>query len=407
MTELDAQVIAEFRANAGVVTDAMGGHFKDIHLLVLHHTGRSSGTQYVTPLLYVEDGDRYILVGSNGGNAKEPAWVANVAAMTEVLIEVGERSLRAKPTLLREGPQWARLYAAVVSYWPAILQYQTLTTRTFPLIVLDIHGTSDSRRAPALRPAADAKPEADPGGRLDTKEKVMSDTASPFADTRDMYTVHSMMRREFALLPALVRSVEAGDSARAQVVADHIKLLSLVLNEHHSAEDAVLWPKLLSRAPKEIDPVVHLVEEQHQKIDTLTDHVDALVAPWTSGAGLNDRDALSEALDCLAVLLYGHMQLEERLILPVVERHIFASEWQKMVEEGATKIPAEAVPLVFGMLMYEGGSDAVPAEARAVLADEAPRAYAAHCERLHGTSTPPQPDAAMPAAPSQRLTSAC
>jgi deazaflavin-dependent oxidoreductase (nitroreductase family) len=93
MTKLDDQVIAEFRANAGVVTDAMGGHFKDVHLLVLHHTGRNSGTRYVTPLLYVEDGDRYILVGSNGGNAKEPAWVANVAAMTEVLIEVGERRL--------------------------------------------------------------------------------------------------------------------------------------------------------------------------------------------------------------------------------------------------------------------------------------------------------------------------
>ena len=217
----------------------------------------------------------------------------------------------------------------------------------------------------------------------------MSDTAMPFADTRDMYTVHAMMRREFALLPGLVRRVEAGDSARAQVVADHITLLTLVLNEHHAAEDAVLWPKLLSRAPKEIAPVVHLLEEQHAEIDTLTDHVNALLAPWTSGAGLNDRDALSEALDALAVLLDGHLQLEERLILPVVERHIFASEWQKMVEDGATKIPAEVVPLVFGMLMYGGGSDAVPPEARIVLADEAPRAYAAHCEHVHGTSTPP------------------
>ena len=223
----------------------------------------------------------------------------------------------------------------------------------------------------------------------------MSNTASSLADTRGMYTVHSMMRREFALLPALVRSVEAGDSARAQVVADHIKLLSLVLNEHHSAEDAVLWPKLLSRAPKEIDPVVHLVEEQHEEIDTLTDHVDALLASWTSGAGLNDRDALSEALHGLAMLLHGHMQLEERLILPVIERHIFASEWREMVEDGATKIPAEVVPLLLGMLMYEGGSDAVPREVRVLLTDEAPRAYAAHCERVHGTSTPPQRDAAI------------
>lgn len=66
---------------------------------------------------------------------------------------------------------------------------------------------------------------------------------------------------------------------------------------------------------------------------------------------MRDRDALGEALDALAVLLHGHLQLEERLILPVIERHIFASEWQKMVEDGAAKIPAEVVPLVFGMLM--------------------------------------------------------
>jgi hypothetical protein len=37
----------------------------------------------------------------------------------------------------REGPEWDRLHAAAVAYWPDILEYQTHTTRTFPLIVLD------------------------------------------------------------------------------------------------------------------------------------------------------------------------------------------------------------------------------------------------------------------------------
>ena len=60
MTELDDEVVAEFRANAGVVVDAMGGHFKNIHLLL-------------------------------------PAWVANVAAMPEVAIDVGEQTLRRSP----------------------------------------------------------------------------------------------------------------------------------------------------------------------------------------------------------------------------------------------------------------------------------------------------------------------
>ena len=137
MTELNDQVVAEFRVNAGVVVDAMGGHFKTVHLLLLHNTGRRSGRLYVTPLLYVEHGDSYVLIGSNGGAEKEPAWVGNVAAMPEVVIEVGEQTLTAKPTILREGPEWDRLHAAAVAYWPDILEYQTHTTRTFPLIVLD------------------------------------------------------------------------------------------------------------------------------------------------------------------------------------------------------------------------------------------------------------------------------
>lgn len=137
MTQLNDEVIAEFRANTGVVVNAMGGYFKDAHLMLLHTTGKRSGRPYVTPVLYVEDGHRYILIGSNAGADKEPAWVANLAATAEVVIELGEQTLTAKPTILREGEEWDRLYMAVVAYWPDIREYQTRTNRTFPVIVLD------------------------------------------------------------------------------------------------------------------------------------------------------------------------------------------------------------------------------------------------------------------------------
>ena len=153
MTELDDQVVAEFRTNAGVVLDAMGGHFSNIHLFLLHHTGRRSGRLYVTPLLYVEDGGRYVLIGSNGGAEKEPAWVANVAAMPEVVIEVGEQTLTVTPTIVRSGPEWDRLHAAAVAYWPDILEYPTHTNRTFPLIVMDPVPDSVRPNATRLRAA--------------------------------------------------------------------------------------------------------------------------------------------------------------------------------------------------------------------------------------------------------------
>jgi hypothetical protein len=57
--------------------------------------------------------------------------------MAEVIVEVGGQTQTTKPTILREGPTWDRLHAAAVAYWPDILQYQTHTTRAFPLIVLD------------------------------------------------------------------------------------------------------------------------------------------------------------------------------------------------------------------------------------------------------------------------------
>lgn len=115
----------------------MAGHFKGVHLLVMHTAGRRSGRHYVTPLVYIEDDDRYIVVGTNAGSDHEPAWVANVAAMPAVVIEVGEQTRTAKPTILREGPERDRLHAAMVAYSSDILEYQTWTARRFPVIVLD------------------------------------------------------------------------------------------------------------------------------------------------------------------------------------------------------------------------------------------------------------------------------
>jgi deazaflavin-dependent oxidoreductase (nitroreductase family) len=137
MSELNDQVIAEFRNSSGVVRDAMGGHFKDVRLLLLHHAGRRSGAEYVTPLLYAASGRSFLVAGSNGGAQLEPAWVANVEASPEVIVEVGERTLKATGTVLREGPERDALYQVLVGIWPDMLQYETSTSRKFPVLRLD------------------------------------------------------------------------------------------------------------------------------------------------------------------------------------------------------------------------------------------------------------------------------
>ena len=85
---------------------------------------------------------------------------------------------------------------------------------------------------------------------------------------------------------------------------------------------------------------------------------------WHSSAGSERGETLADALDRMIPLLNEHMGLEEERIRPIVEKYITVTEWEEMVKEGVARIRPENVPLVFGMLMYEGGLQIVPPAAR-------------------------------------------
>ena len=135
MTRMNDDIIETFRANGGVV----GGPSEGKRLILLHHLGRRTGTQRVTPLVAASDGDSYLVGGSMGGAPADPAWVANIEdAPDETTIEVGDRLLRAKTTVVRPtAPGWQRLYDIWRAYWPAAAHYETRTNRKFPIIQLD------------------------------------------------------------------------------------------------------------------------------------------------------------------------------------------------------------------------------------------------------------------------------
>jgi hypothetical protein len=107
----------------------------------------------------------------------------------------------------------------------------------------------------------------------------MTDTGS-HADTRDIYMVHTTFRREFGALPSLVRNVPAGDIQRSQTIGDHIDILGIYLYAHHHSEDIHLWPKLLDRGPREVAPIVHLMESQHENIERLNAEADEATDAW-------------------------------------------------------------------------------------------------------------------------------
>ncbi|MDX3096260.1 hemerythrin domain-containing protein [Streptomyces sp. ME01-24h] len=217
----------------------------------------------------------------------------------------------------------------------------------------------------------------------------------PMADTRDMYMAHAGLRREFRLLPGLIRSVEPGDTRRAEVVGSHAALMCDVLHGHHEGEDLLLWPKLVERGGAAAAAIVPAMEAQHHTIDALYVAATGLLGGWRfTGRG---GEALAEAFDELLAVLEEHMALEEKEVLPLAEKHITAKEWHQLGEHGMEGLPKNLLPLVFGLAMYEGDPEvikgvlaAAPLPVRLLVPVIGRRKYAAHAKRVHGTATPPR-----------------
>ena len=214
-------------------------------------------------------------------------------------------------------------------------------------------------------------------------------------DTRDMIVVHVAFRREYRLAPALVRGVSPGDEVRARQVSDHIELLNSMLHHHHAGEDRLLWPRLLERVPAELAPTVTLMEQQHQRIHDAMEAVGVALAGWRAGAGLSDREVLATSLEDLYAALTEHLAAEEENILPLASRCLTPAEWAQLGEEGMGGVAKSQLPLVFGMLQYEGDPEVIavmlshaPFLPRLLMPVLAPRAFARYARRVHGTKTP-------------------
>ena len=131
MADFNAAIIAEFRANAGRV----GGQFEGSTLLLLHHLGARSGHAYVNPLVYLADGDRYVIFASKAGAPNHPGWYHNIVAAPDVTIEVGDQTLEATASVAH-GAERDRLYERQVAIMPRFAEYQAGIERIIPVVVL-------------------------------------------------------------------------------------------------------------------------------------------------------------------------------------------------------------------------------------------------------------------------------
>jgi deazaflavin-dependent oxidoreductase (nitroreductase family) len=129
--DFNARVIEEFRANAGRV----GAPFENSTLLLLHHTGAKSGTQRLNPLVYLRDGDRYVIFASKAGAPTNPDWYHNLKAHPEVTIEVGTETIKAVATEVT-GTERDRLFRTQAERSEQFGEYERKTDRVIPVIAL-------------------------------------------------------------------------------------------------------------------------------------------------------------------------------------------------------------------------------------------------------------------------------
>jgi hemerythrin-like domain-containing protein len=215
------------------------------------------------------------------------------------------------------------------------------------------------------------------------------------ADVGEMYLVHTMLRREFSLLPDLIRGRGRIDAKRRARIGAHVRFLCQILHTHHESEDVILWPLLLERAQAEATQIVAVMEQQHHAIAAAHDEAVHRLGDWC-GFG-RDPEGFATVLDDLARIMTEHTALEEKAVLPLAEKYVTAAEWQQMGQHGMNTFQKRLLPLAFGMLMYEGDPAVmrrtlanVPLPARLLMPIIAPRAFSRHARRIYGTATPPK-----------------
>jgi F420H(2)-dependent quinone reductase len=121
-----------YRASGGRI----GGKLGKAPILLLTTTGRKSGQPRTAPVLYLADGDRFVVINTNAGNAKTPAWSLNLRANPEAEVEVGRKRVRVRARLA-EGEERAQLWRRHMEQYSGWEFYESKLDREIGVFVLE------------------------------------------------------------------------------------------------------------------------------------------------------------------------------------------------------------------------------------------------------------------------------
>lgn len=123
---------ASYRATGGI----LGGKLLGLEVLLLTTTGRVSGEARTSPLPFLRDEDRFVIVGSNNGGPRDPHWWLNLLASPSAEIQVMRDRIPIHARLA-DSVERKRLWPVLVEYNPPFARYETKTEREIPVVVLE------------------------------------------------------------------------------------------------------------------------------------------------------------------------------------------------------------------------------------------------------------------------------
>ncbi len=131
MSDFNAQIIAEFRENDGVI----GGPFEGAPIILMHTIGAKSGQVRINPVMYQAVGDDLAVFASMAGAPTNPAWYYNIVANPEFEVEVGTETF-AVSARVADDEERARIWEDQKSAFPQFAEYEASTDREIPVVIL-------------------------------------------------------------------------------------------------------------------------------------------------------------------------------------------------------------------------------------------------------------------------------
>jgi len=119
----------------------IGGRLPGKRFLLLTTVGRRTGKRRVMPLLYVREADAFVVVGSNAGDDRPPAWWLNLEANPSARVQV-DTEHHAVSARRAEGAELAALWSKLEGSYRHYADYRRRTPREIPVVVLEPEGTA-------------------------------------------------------------------------------------------------------------------------------------------------------------------------------------------------------------------------------------------------------------------------